>query len=93
MLQLKSFPLSQGSKTSLTVTANGFEGAADGRVTLMGDVARVRDEAEVLGETIDITYLSVCMFTYICMYIHVYIYIYICIYIYIYIYIYTRTPR
>jgi len=34
----------QGGKAALCVTANGFEGAADGRVTLIGDVKRVTDK-------------------------------------------------
>jgi hypothetical protein len=29
------------------VTASGFSGAADGRVSLLGDVARVKDETEI----------------------------------------------
>ena len=33
-----------GSKASLCVTAKGFEGAADGRVVLIGDVSRVSKE-------------------------------------------------
>jgi len=38
----------KGAKAALTVTATGFEGAADGRVTLVGDVARVKDEEELV---------------------------------------------
>lgn len=39
-----------GGKASLTVTAKGFEGAADGRVTLVGDVKRCSsDEVADLG--------------------------------------------
>lgn len=34
----------KGAKASLTVTANGFKGAADGRVTLIGDVKRCDKE-------------------------------------------------
>jgi len=30
----------EGGKASITITSNGFEGAADGRVTLIGDVRR-----------------------------------------------------
>ena len=37
----------EGAKASLTVTASGFAGAADGRVTLTGDVRRVSDASEV----------------------------------------------
>ena len=33
-----------GGQAALTVTAKGFEGAADGRVTLIGDVERVGKE-------------------------------------------------
>lgn len=33
-----------GGKAALCVTAKGFEGAADGRVTLIGDVSRVKKE-------------------------------------------------
>lgn len=40
--------LRAGAKAALTVTATGFEGAADGRVTLVGDVARVKDEEELV---------------------------------------------
>merc|ERR1740139_2019611 len=36
---------SEGGKAALCVTAKGFEGAADGRVTLIGDVKRVGDKA------------------------------------------------
>jgi putative heme iron utilization protein len=40
-----------GSPASLTVTAAGFKGAADGRVTLMGKVRRcAKEEAEPLRE-------------------------------------------
>eukprot|EP00325_Prymnesiales_sp_UTEX-LB-985_P030059 CAMPEP_0174737544 /NCGR_PEP_ID=MMETSP1094-20130205/68474_1 /TAXON_ID=156173 /ORGANISM="Chrysochromulina brevifilum, Strain UTEX LB 985" /LENGTH=315 /DNA_ID=CAMNT_0015940787 /DNA_START=195 /DNA_END=1142 /DNA_ORIENTATION=+ len=38
--------LQKGGKAALTVTAKGFEGAADGRVALIGDVERV-SKAEV----------------------------------------------
>ena len=34
----------EGGKAALCVTAEGFEGAADGRVTLIGDVKRVSDK-------------------------------------------------
>lgn len=34
----------EGGKAALCVTAKGFEGAADGRVTLIGDVKRVSDK-------------------------------------------------
>ena len=41
---------STGAKAALTVTANGFEGAADGRVVLIGDVKRCsKAEVEELG--------------------------------------------
>ena len=39
-----------GGKAALTVTAKGFEGAADGRATLIGDVKRCsKEEVEELG--------------------------------------------
>jgi len=34
-------------KAALTVTAAGFQGAADGRVTLVGDISRVKHDDEV----------------------------------------------
>ena len=34
----------EGGKAALAVTSKGFEGAADGRVTLIGDVKRVSDK-------------------------------------------------
>ena len=41
---------SAGGKAALTVTAKGFEGAADGRVTLIGDVKRCsKEEVEEQG--------------------------------------------
>ena len=41
----------KGAPAALTVTANGFEGAADARVTLIGDVKRCsKEEAEPLKE-------------------------------------------
>lgn len=41
----------KGAPAALTVTANGFEGAADARVTLVGDVKRCsKDEAAELKE-------------------------------------------
>jgi hypothetical protein len=40
----------EGGKAALCVTANGFKGAADGRVTLIGDVKRVSaEQAEADG--------------------------------------------
>jgi len=36
-----------GAKASLTVMAADFKGASEGRVTLIGDIKRVKDEAEV----------------------------------------------
>jgi len=43
-------PSTTGGKAALTVTAKGFEGAADGRVTLIGDVKRCgAEEVEELG--------------------------------------------
>lgn len=38
-------------RAALTITANGFKGASDGRVTLLGDMARVKkDEVDELRE-------------------------------------------
>jgi len=37
----------EAAKASLTVTAAGFQGAADGRVSLIGDIKRVKDDDEV----------------------------------------------
>lgn len=39
-LQAAERTCKEGGKASITITSNGFEGAADGRVTLIGDVRR-----------------------------------------------------